>query len=81
MVWLRQPENAVHPWQVPWLETVLSEGDGAPDTFMIAEQMMLPSGIKIQTLMTAGFFSKSLDIWWRKDERQPWTSSNVSIHM
>lgn len=78
MIWLRQPDNAVSPWQVPWLETVLSEGDGAPDTFMITVEMMLPTGGKVQTLLTAGFFSTSLDIWWRKDETKPWSSDNVS---
>lgn len=77
MVWLKQP-NVSEAWKETWTETVLSDGKGAPDTFLIPVTIG-ETDDRIQGLITAGFFSQSLDLWWRKDESRPWTKENVSV--
>lgn len=77
LVWLKQPDGT-DPWMRKWEETVLVYGSGAPDTFLIS--VNVSDGVSNrQSLITAGFFSQSLDLWGRTDETKPWTPNNVRI--
>jgi len=74
-IWYKQP-NISMPWTQEWKGTVLAEN--AADSFLIMGDMSTPDGV-IRTFITAGYFSKSLDIWWQKDRTKPWTTDNASI--
>lgn len=76
LLWLEQPPFS-NSWWFIWQEHILVEGEGAPDTFLITAAMNTTAG-PIQTIITAGYFSKSLDVWWRKNESLPWKQDNVS---
>lgn len=77
-MWLKQPDGE-RPWLNVWEETILADGNKAPDTFLLNINITNSDASTTQALVTAGFFSKSLDIWWRKDESKSWTTDNVNI--
>ncbi|XP_067949728.1 uncharacterized protein [Watersipora subatra] len=73
LLWFKQPDTAT-PWSQKWEKTILYKS--LADTFLISVQ--IKSGHKtVQAIITAGYFSKSLVIWWRTDESKPWTSDNL----
>lgn len=78
-MWLKQPDGD-QPWMAEWKETVLADGVGAPDTFLIPINIT-DKNTSTQAIITAGFFSKSLDLWWTTDESKPWTTDNVGLSM
>ena len=65
-MWFEHPTRDVfsHPWQ----SHVIAEG---PDTFFTLTSLPTPDG-DVDCIITAGFFSQSLNIYWTTDPQGRW---------